>query len=328
MNPQTTAILYTIDRAYENGTIETLAEAHDALEAYRNYFEDLMENREPRVGAFTPGTDELLDDLEAMLNERVELELDDMLLGEKYATLDELSFEAFDHSLALAREIEGDGDDLFEWMKEFPSFRYDRKWLLSTHGIRLTPNDVRPVLDEVYTLAQEEVATREPEAHSDLLLQIADKYKDDPLLTADLVVTSSEDTLLEKAEKYLRPLTDYPAGALGFYSDEELKFNLLARCRVAFRKGDIEFVYQTTELMLRLGMPREVVEDIGMNLTSYLMLTRLEAGEVSLESLLEGPSPRKEYPLTSQMVSDLYFYIVASSSPSLDVFGPEIILPA
>ena len=38
-------------------------------------------------------------------------------------------------------------------------------------------------------------------------------------------------TPADAQKKYLRPLTDYPAGKLGFYYDDEVTGNWLAHCR-------------------------------------------------------------------------------------------------
>jgi hypothetical protein len=258
-NSLTSVIMRTLYRQLTGGGALSYADAYKGLEVYRGYFQDQIAGKETIALAYSEAINQLIEALENCFDDREELELDAVVIGASYPTLNHYYEDAFSQVIASAAQFPTGVEGFFtEVVMTIGADigKYDRKWLRDELGIRSTPNDIRPEDEALIEMlgARETVGPQEDEAYERLLVQTVKKNPDSPLATAQYVLAAEGGRdVAERAKKYLRPLKDYPAGKLGFYTDREVTDNWLAHCRALLDVERDAEVLPYAENLLRLG---------------------------------------------------------------------------
>lgn len=259
--------------------------------AYRNYFMARSKQRPPDTVELSGPADAFLDKLQAALTAREALELDAVQIGTDFPSLDHLYQNAFDLILDQANTFPKSKNYWESIAYDVGAFigSYDRKWLREATGIRITPNDVRPTppLDAEV----ESIMDFDPNEFGNDLLLWEKQYPNHPLVQAHLVLNADHDQLLARARQYLKPITAYPPGKLGFYNDSELVFNWIAHVRLHLSDDKVAEALPYVEQLFRLGYNGEMVPTI---LTS-----------LAQEGVQANRTLRKQYPLVAKHLSEM-----------------------
>ncbi|TXF90882.1 plasmid pRiA4b ORF-3 family protein [Neolewinella aurantiaca] len=262
-----------------------------AFTAYRDYLRVSIANNEPRGQYFSAPVDRLLDRLEQAFNDRAELELDEMVLGAQFPSLNHFYLAAFDELLQAAEKSLETPEDFFVDLSEAigPFIgSYDRKWLKEAHEIRITPNFVREIPQSLLEIRDNPDASEE--AYSQALSDAVEGNPDDPFIAAQMVLNAEDHEVLMRAAKYLRPIKGFPAGKLGFYHDEELVDNWIAHCRVLLHEERDTEALPFAENLLRLGYDGPQMKTV---------LIALSTNQNGLTA-----AQRKKYPLLTEQLKE------------------------
>lgn len=293
LNSLTTLIISTAYQQFKTDKQLMPEDAYVGLCAYRDYFAAEIAEKESPDTDISPATDRFIEALEDQLIERVNLDLDSMVLGKQFPTFSHLCLDAFqeviDAADAFPLKVHG---YFMVYVDEIgPTIDdYDRRWLRDTHGIRATPNFVRTI-SEAFSASLDQMDGASEEAFHQLLLQINTEHPDDPLFAAQLVLRAPNDEVADYARRFLRPLLDYPAGQSGFYHDDEVIDNWAAHFRYLIDADQNEAALPYAENLLRLGYDGP-------------MIGPLEQGLVNA-GLKVTAAHRKKYPLITARLAAL-----------------------
>ena len=320
MLTQAALVIHTCQRALSAGYGSKSDHIRGAVTAYRDYFADLAAGRKPREEDYPTPVDQLLDALEAALNERLELGLDDMLIPSEYPSQDHLSAAAFAEVLKEFTEAEADGDTISEYLRDIDEIViYNRRWLRDERGIRTTPNPVRQ-LPEPLIEVNNEVSD---EAFKIQLRRLVAAHPDHPGLVSIFLLNCDEDEFPKRASRFLKPLTDFPAGVLGFYQDEEYINVELARCRLANVREDVDGLYAICEDLLVFGVAPEVIGVVPMSIAALLLERAIAGKGVNPATLLEVPT-RRGFPRTTALVTEHYETLVGMALAQVGISGADL----
>ena len=294
-------IIHVCQEAYENKTIRKDAHLVAAITAYEEYFRQLVDGQPTGAASFPKPVDRLLDVLEAALTERMELGLDDMLIPKPYSSLDDLYLQGFEEVRINLEEARRLGYTVEDVLRDFGKvLLYDRRWLRDERGVRITPNSVRP-LPPGFPDEKEDDAKRVPQ-----LLALLPKYADHPAVAAELLLSCHPEEVESFAKVYLRPLRDFPAGALGFYNDQEYVRLTLAQIRRAVLAGDLKNAYRLLDDLLRLNALEEEMVELATLAVHHQIKTVISQPKEMSEVLLKGLAGYPEYPAASVFVQEIY----------------------
>ncbi|NJC28376.1 plasmid pRiA4b ORF-3 family protein [Neolewinella antarctica] len=321
MHPQVSLILKTCQTAAATGIITQDDHFLQALTSYRDYFTALTTGREPASSDFPDPVDQLLDLLEDALADRMDLGLDDLLIPGEYPSLDRLSADSFTEMLDMIDEAREAGYTIQTWLADINQvISFDYRWLRDARRIRITPNPVRPLGERL--LAPGSVGEFDPEEYEDQLARLVQDYPDHPLVVGELIQYSSDNKILRRVERHLRPLTDFPAGELGFYQDREYVSITMAHARVAAMNEDVDVLYECGEDLLRLGVPSDNLMMIGTAIAAIIIDNGNREGNIT--HMLVGPPARPSHPLASALVAESFSLVMEVGLGQLGLSESEL----